>query len=148
MKFRSIIIALMVVLLVPALIGCSNLQALDNKLDAVEDSIEDKVDAAEDKIENSIEGSLQNSTSQAVPSQSQSAQNDDTSEIISQEEAKNIALNHAGLKESDTANLWVDFENDNGVREYDVDFDCNGYEYNYEINAETGEIISFDKDID
>ena len=31
---------------------------------------------------------------------------------------------------------------------YEVDFEADGYEYEYEIHAETGEIITWDKEWD
>lgn len=67
---------------------------------------------------------------------------------ITKEEAKSIALEHAGLTEDDVTRLSVDFDYDDGVAEYEVDFHHGGYEYDYEIYAETGKIRSWDKDRD
>lgn len=67
---------------------------------------------------------------------------------ISKSEAKKIALNHAGLKESEVTALKVELDKDDGVTYYDVEFRKGIYEYSYEINAKTGKIIEWDKDID
>ena len=69
-------------------------------------------------------------------------------QYISKDEAKSIALDHAGLSENDITRLRVDLDYDDGVPEYEVDFRYGGYEYDYDIHAETGKIRSWDKDWD
>lgn len=65
---------------------------------------------------------------------------------ISEEEARDIALSHAGLTADQVSRLRVEFDYDDGVPEYEVDFDFDSFEYDYEIHAETGKILSWDKD--
>ena len=65
---------------------------------------------------------------------------------ISKNEAKDIALKHANLKEDEVTSLYSELETENNIRKYDVEFKKGNMEYDYEINAETGEIISFDHD--
>lgn len=65
---------------------------------------------------------------------------------ISKNEAKDIALKHANLKEDEVTSLYSELETENNSRKYDVEFKKGNMEYDYEINAETGEIISFDHD--
>lgn len=72
----------------------------------------------------------------------------DNNSLISEEEAKAIALKDAGLKESDVTGIRVKLEEDDGILEYEVDFYAGNKEYDYDINASTGEIISKDMDID
>lgn len=72
----------------------------------------------------------------------------DTNDKISEDKAKSIALDHAGFKESDVQFLRVEYDFDDGVEKYEVDFKQGKYEYDYDINAKTGEILSYDKDID
>ena len=81
----------------------------------------------------------------AAPAQApaQSAENRLTSE-----QARDIALRHAGLTANDVKGLRVEFDYDDGRPEYDVDFRSGGYEYEYEIHAETGDIITWDKEWD
>lgn len=64
------------------------------------------------------------------------------------EKAKKIALNHAGLKESDVRGLKVEKDFDDGVPEYEVEFESGRTEYDYEIDAKTGKILKADKEID
>ena len=65
---------------------------------------------------------------------------------LSADEAKAIAIAHAGLTEQQTSRLHAEFEIDDGIPQYDVEFRHNGIEYNYEIHADNGQILSFDKD--
>lgn len=67
---------------------------------------------------------------------------------ISKEEAKNVALNHAGLSAADVTRLRAEFDYDHGVPEFEVDFRVGNWEYDYEIHAETGEIIKWNKERD
>ena len=64
------------------------------------------------------------------------------------EKAKQIALNHAGLAESQVYALKTDTDWDNGRKEYEVDFKANGMEYDYEIDAANGTILKADKEYD
>lgn len=67
---------------------------------------------------------------------------------LTDEEARDIALRHAGLTADAVKGLRVEFDYDDGRPEYEVDFRSDGYEYDYEIHAETGEIIDWDKEWD
>ena len=68
--------------------------------------------------------------------------------LISKEEAIAIALKDAGLTQDQVTGLRAEFDYDDGRPEYDVDFRQDRYEYDYEIHAETGKILSRDKDLD
>ncbi len=65
---------------------------------------------------------------------------------ISLQEARNIALAHANLDISVVNIVKCESEYDNGILIYEVEFTYNNYEYDYKIDARTGEIVSFDKD--
>lgn len=67
---------------------------------------------------------------------------------IGEEQAKQIALNHAGMAEADAGGLWVKFDYDDGRAVYEVDFHVNGIEYEYEIDATSGDVRSWDWDED
>lgn len=67
--------------------------------------------------------------------------------ILTKEQAKFIALDHAGLTEPDIYGLYVEYERDDGVEYYDVDFKSNGYEFDYEIGAINGEILKSEKEL-
>lgn len=67
---------------------------------------------------------------------------------ISQSEAETIALEHAGLSLDEVSNLYTEYDYDDGRYEYDVEFYANGFEYSYEIDAFTKEILKSEKDKD
>ena len=69
--------------------------------------------------------------------------------IIAPEDALKKAVLHAtGLASSKVADVDVELDEERGIYHYDVDFKHGGYEYEYEINAVSGEIIKSDKDRD
>lgn len=68
---------------------------------------------------------------------------------ITADEAKRIALAHAKLAEKDVTFVKVELElEDNNRYEYDVDFYSRNVEYDYEIDAVSGAILSADRDIE
>ena len=69
-------------------------------------------------------------------------------DVIGEEKAKQIAFGHAGVKEADMTALKVELDRDDGVLHYDVDFYCNGYEYDYEIDAVSGAILKHEREQD
>lgn len=65
---------------------------------------------------------------------------------ITADEAKAIALRHAGLKENQVGNIRAVCERDDGILQYEVEFRCGQWEYEYGIHAETGAVLSWEKD--
>ena len=65
---------------------------------------------------------------------------------IGAEKAKSIALEHAGISAADADYLYAQLDRDDGLRIYDVEFFSGIREYDYEIDAATGTILSFDYD--
>lgn len=86
--------------------------------------------------------------SSSKSSEPKATQSNGTSSQISKSKAKSIAFEHAGVKEADVRDLEVELDRDGGVKKYEVSFEYNGLEYNYEINAATGKIISSHKELD
>ncbi len=68
-----------------------------------------------------------------------------TTSQISSSKAKSIALKDAGLKENEVYDLEIELDRDKGVLHFDVSFEKDGKDYDYEINAKTGKIISVEK---
>ena len=65
---------------------------------------------------------------------------------ISEASAKSIALKHAGLQESSVNFIRSKIDYDDGRAVYDVEFWSGSTEYDYEIDAVSGEIIGYDYD--
>ena len=84
-----------------------------------------------------------NSTPKAESSQASSAAG--STGLITEEEAANIAKEHAQV--TDCTMLPVKLDRDDGRQVYDVEFfTADGKEYDYEIDAATGEVLSYDYD--
>lgn len=128
-----ILIALAMLTIVALLTACSPRQA-EQKLEQFEDAVENRLDAAEDAISDAVQEVIPSVT--AAPGK------------LTAEDAKAIAVEHAGLIGQQVSRLRAEYEIDDGVPQYDVEFYHDGIEYNYEIHAETGNILSFDKDRD
>lgn len=62
--------------------------------------------------------------------------------LISLEQAKQVALTDAGLNEADVRFEKSELDNDDGRLVYDIEFNKDRDEYEYEINANTGDIFS------
>ena len=70
-----------------------------------------------------------------------------TTASITAERAREIALNHAGLTASQVTFARADLDRDDGRLVYDVEFYTSDYkEYDYEIDASTGAVLSYDYD--
>ena len=64
------------------------------------------------------------------------------SAYIGEEKAKEIAFKKAGVSAKNAKNVQVELDSENGVLYYEVDFDAGKNEYEYEINATDGKIIT------
>lgn len=60
--------------------------------------------------------------------------------------AKSIALSHAGVSESQTTEMKVQQDRDDGRLEYEVEFKSGGKEYEYTIDAASGTILDYEID--
>ena len=74
------------------------------------------------------------------------APNADNSAVIGEEKAKSIALADAGIQEADVTFVRSYLNIDDGRQQYDVEFYGGNVEYDYEIDAFTGVILSSDRD--
>lgn len=68
--------------------------------------------------------------------------------VITEAEAKDIALTDAQVSESDIDAINVYLEYDDGFQIFNVEFYSNGLEYDYEINAVDGYVLDRDSEID
>ncbi len=153
MKIRNIALVLVLALVLSTFSGCG-LRQMEARLDAVEDAVENRVDKVEDAVESAIYGSPELKApkaekSAAMPSEkpSSGAPADKNYEpALSVEEAEKIALEHAGLSADEVNFIRREFEIDDGVKQYDIEFYHDRFEYEYSIHADSGDIISFEID--
>lgn len=97
------------------------------------------------KINNSSKENSSNNSSTNNSSNSAN-QNNTSNEEITLEEAKNIALNNAGANQNNVTFTETKTDFDDGQKIYDIEFIYNNQKFSYEIVANTGEIISYDRD--
>lgn len=128
----------------------------ENIADAIEDIDEDareKGIATSAAVENSTAAAT---TSQPAPTQpaatvapaTTAAQSNNTVGDIGIEKAKEIAMSHAGVSAGSVSFVKAKIDTEDGVKVYDIEFYSGNVEYDYEINAATGAIMSFDQDIE
>lgn len=92
----------------------------------------------------SSSGSAGSSGSQS--SQTQSGSGQSSSNYISADKAKSIALQDANISASNATFLKAHLDMDDGIYVYEIEFVSGQWEYDYEIHATTGAIL--DRDID
>lgn len=71
----------------------------------------------------------------------------ETYKKIAESEAKTAALEHAGLKEADITNYKIEFDADDGVPSYEIEFRSGGFEYEYDVHSSDGKILKSEKEI-
>ena len=71
-----------------------------------------------------------------------------TQASITAAQAQEIALKHAGVSASSAVVLKNQLERDDGYLKYEVEFYAGNTEYDYDIDATTGAILSYDRDIE
>ncbi|MBR5939134.1 PepSY domain-containing protein [Candidatus Saccharibacteria bacterium] len=72
----------------------------------------------------------------------------DTSKYITVEKALDAALKSAGLTREQVRDIDVELERKFGQMVFEVSFDAGQYEYEYYVNAESGEIVKSFKGLD
>lgn len=65
---------------------------------------------------------------------------------IGNDKAIEIALKNAGATADEAKFITCEFDFDDGIAVYDVEFYFDKFEYSYEINARTGAIVEVEKD--
>ena len=132
------------VLLCLSLAACGGNKTDNGKNNNASVMISDGMSAVESGVNSAVSG---------TESAMQSAKDDMSDSMsltakITSGEAKAAALRHAGLSADRVTDVDIDLDRDNGRLIYEIDFNCDGIEYDYDIDAETGAVISADKDRD
>lgn len=136
MKIRFCAALLLAALALSILTGCSvNAAPLEAAQEAVESRIGQAASAIADPAAPKAPATNAQPGDSGVP-------------LITEEEAQKIALEHAGFTASQVQRLRTELDYERGMPEYDVDFRVDRFEYDYEIDAQTGKILDWDKDLD
>ncbi len=72
----------------------------------------------------------------------------DNGDFIGEDKAKALALAKAGLTAGDVMFARVELDKDDGVWQYEIEFRQDRMEYDVDVDARTGKILSYEKDLD
>ena len=128
---KKLSLAAIIVTVSISLAGCTNSETASNG---------NKTNT-ESTTQNSTESNVQNSNE----SNTQNNNINNTGDI-SLDKAKEIALSHAGLASNQVTFQRIELDFDNGIQKYEIEFYYNYREYSYEIDANTGNILSYEQD--
>ena len=135
---KQLIICLMLFALLMTMAGCSSANAV-RMLDAAEDQVEAKLDAAEKTLEDRLRDAV-------LPAPETNPAASEPSGKLTREQAEKIALDYLGLTADQVTRMHSEYEIDDGIPRFDVAFCQGDWEYEFEIHAENGRILSYDKD--
>ncbi len=159
---KQLTTVLLIFALLLTMSGCSVANAVQ-KLDAAEDRVEAKLDAAEDRVEaklDAAEDKLEDNLRKDAPSIPAAAPKEvvpaptpvetqpvpENTQKLTEEQALEIALKHLGFSADQITRLRTEYEIDDGMPQFDIEFHQGDWEYEFEIHAENGKILSYDKD--
>ncbi len=101
---------------------------------------------------NAVDGSIlqadRNAVTQEAENGTTTGSQTTTTKKITKAKAKSIALKHAGVSASKATFVKAKLDYEDGRRVYEIEFYSGNTEYDYEILASNGKIISYDKDIE
>ena len=101
---------------------------------------------------NAVDGSILQADRNAVTQEAETGTTTEsqttTTKKITKAKAKSIALKHAGVSASKATFVKAKLDYEDGRRVYEIEFYSGNTEYDYEILASNGKIISYDKDIE
>ena len=136
---KKIIVLALSLVFILSLTACGRaMNDVTSDVESMGDSVVSGAESAADKITNGTESTAKNVENNSM----------NLMAGITAKDAKDAALRHAGLSESQISDVEIDLDRDNGKLIYEVDFNSGNTEYDYDIDAETGEVISADKSKD
>ena len=165
MKKQSLAVLLALVLLL-SLSACAASDAVQS-LDIVEEKVEAKLEEAENKLEESIQNAVAPSSAPAPAAASEPpaapAVEPTTApaveptiaaapveklpaDALTREEAEKIAMDYLGVTADQVTRLRTEYEIDDGIPQFDIELHQGDWEHEFEIHAESGQILSYDKD--
>lgn len=117
-----------------------------SSVQSTEEKTEEKPESKpEEKTESKTSAPKKESVPQTSSSKTQSTKTSSEPSQITKDKALSIALKDAGLKKADARDLEIELDREKGVLFYDISFEHGKNDYDYDINAKTGKIISVDK---
>lgn len=144
---KKLSLAAIIVTVSISLAGCTNSETASNGNKTNTESTTQN--STESNVQNSSESSTENNNvNTSQDNNTNNAQNNIVNNTgnISLDKAKEIALSHAGLSADQVTFVKVNMDFDDGIQKYEIEFYYNYREYSYEIDANTGNILSYEQD--
>ena len=144
---KKLSLAAIIVTVSISLAGCTNSETASNGNKTNTESTTQN--STESNVQNSSESSTENNNvNTPQDNNTNNAQNNIVNNTgdISVDKAKEIALSHAGLSADQVTFVKVNMDFDDGIQKYEIEFYYNYREYSYEIDANTGNILSYEQD--
>ena len=144
---KKLSLAAIIVTVSISLAGCTNSETASNGNKTNTESTTQN--STESNVQNSSESSTENNNvNTSQDNNTNNAQNNIVNNTgnISLDKAKEIALSHAGLASNQVTFQRIELDFDNGIQKYEIEFYYNYREYSYEIDANTGNILSYEQD--
>ena len=69
-------------------------------------------------------------------------------ENITREKALSIAYDHAGVLSTSAYDVEAELDREKGREIYEIEFSANGYDYEYDVDALTGEVLKSERERD
>lgn len=135
---KKIIVLALSLIFVLSLTGCGR----------VANDVTSDVESIGDSVVSGAESVVDNAEDAVTDNNGNSSKSMNLMAGITANDAKEAALKHAGLDAAQVSDVDIDLDRDNGKLIYEVDFNSGNTEYDYDIDAETGEVISADKSKD
>lgn len=131
------------------LAGCGSSQPAETKAAAPEKTeATDTSDTTEAAQTTEATGSSEASNTDTTTTETAPATTTNADSYIGDEAAKTAALKHAGLSAADCTELEAELDLDDATVHYDVDFKSGGMEYDYDIDAVTGDVLAYNVEAD
>lgn len=134
---RLTVAAIIAVMVAGVFTGCGNAGTAQTN-NAAGNTVESQ-NGQNSGTENNVQSNDQNAAGTAGQTGSNSGMQD-----IGEDAALQAALEAAGISEADASRIQVSRDRDDGREVYDVRFDAGQTEYDYEVLASDGQIISSD----
>ncbi|NLO08485.1 MAG: hypothetical protein GX129_01255 [Clostridiales bacterium] len=103
-----------------------------------------EINATSGKVHDKSATMLENNTGNKQGRTDESKSKDNSSTYIGLDKAKAIAVNHAGFSISDVTFSKAKLDTDDGNTVYEIEFYKDGIEYEYKMDASSGNILEYD----
>lgn len=107
-----------------------------------------QADGSSSQTDNTPKADNSSSQTNSTPPQPAPESQKPKASYIDEGQAKNAAFSHAGVSANAVTEYESELDREHGIMVYEIEFKCQGFEYEYEIDASTGAVLKHEKDTD